>query len=72
MSAVLFQTFESSKSYIHSLNYTKNDPITYSNMIISGAFAGIVSCVITAPTELIKIEVQVCTYIYLIPFYIAK
>eukprot|EP00490_Sorites_sp_Unknown_P001965 CAMPEP_0114664354 /NCGR_PEP_ID=MMETSP0191-20121206/28684_1 /TAXON_ID=126664 /ORGANISM="Sorites sp." /LENGTH=304 /DNA_ID=CAMNT_0001906333 /DNA_START=22 /DNA_END=936 /DNA_ORIENTATION=- len=60
MSAILFQAFESSKNVIQNIKYQygyKMDT-TYPDMIIAGGIAGVISCIITAPTELIKIEVQ--------------
>lgn len=62
MSAVLFQTFESSKHKMNEYNNPSNThPITTSmpTLIIAGAISGVVTSFITSPTELIKILVQV-------------
>ena len=63
MSAVLFQSFESSKSLISTFkrNYYNLDydpSPTYTDLAIAGSIAGTISCLITSPTELFKILVQ--------------
>eukprot|EP00484_Ammonia_sp_Unknown_P029266 CAMPEP_0197027760 /NCGR_PEP_ID=MMETSP1384-20130603/7648_1 /TAXON_ID=29189 /ORGANISM="Ammonia sp." /LENGTH=334 /DNA_ID=CAMNT_0042456661 /DNA_START=38 /DNA_END=1042 /DNA_ORIENTATION=+ len=63
MSAVLFQSFESSKSLISSFkrHYYQLDELpnpSYTDLAISGGIAGTISCLITSPTELFKILVQ--------------
>lgn len=63
MSAVLFQAYESSRSFIQQTkrNYygLSYDPeSTYTDLAIAGSIAGTISCLITSPTELFKILVQ--------------
>ena len=62
MSAILFQAFESSRSMITNFkrNYHNLDdpPTTYTDLAIAGAMAGTISCLITSPTEMMKILVQ--------------
>ena len=58
MNAVLFQSYETSKSIICSLKDKDKDSCTYLELYISGCIAGAVSCIITSPTELFKLKVQ--------------
>eukprot|EP00485_Elphidium_margaritaceum_P009220 CAMPEP_0202691276 /NCGR_PEP_ID=MMETSP1385-20130828/6036_1 /ASSEMBLY_ACC=CAM_ASM_000861 /TAXON_ID=933848 /ORGANISM="Elphidium margaritaceum" /LENGTH=289 /DNA_ID=CAMNT_0049346653 /DNA_START=259 /DNA_END=1128 /DNA_ORIENTATION=+ len=63
MSAVLFQSFESSKRLLSDAKrsyygVSDNPQCTLCDLAISGAIAGTVSCLITSPTELFKIMVQ--------------
>eukprot|EP01083_Nonionella_stella_P012733 36010_1 len=63
MSAVLFQSFESTRSIISSVkrnyyNLSYDLDSTYLDLAIAGATAGTITSVITSPTELFKILVQ--------------
>eukprot|EP01084_Bolivina_argentea_P215486 365845_1 len=61
MNAILFQTYESSKSIIST--YT-NKPCNYFHIYISGSIAGAICTSIVAPTELFKLMVQEKTCIH--------
>jgi len=59
MSALLFQSYESSRAYLQKYRPPPKDgSLDTLTLALAGTWAGVVSCLITSPTEMIKVICQ--------------